>query len=95
MLDAIRSFLIQVINSTYLVIVRFIESVGWLDTPGTYILWIVVGLVLIPFFTKSLYYQYANPHGYYSMSLQRKLAMSAVFVSAWLAFGYANLLRFL
>jgi hypothetical protein len=71
------------------------EVLGFMDSPGTYLLWTVVGLIYIPFFVKSVYEQYANPHGYYAIPLVRKSIMGTVFIGAWLLFGYANFIRFL
>jgi len=82
----------NVIISTYLF---FRDSFAFLDTPGTYIMWIVIGLIYVPFFTKNVYDQYANPHGYYVIPLVRKTVMGIIFITAWLVFGYANFIRFL
>ena len=72
-----------------------LEFFSFLDTPGTYIIWTVVGIVMIPLFSKSIYYQYANPHDHYSMPLMRKAVMTVIFLTAWLVFGYANIIRFI
>ncbi len=95
MLDAIVKSLVGVINSTYLSFVEVQKSLSFLDSPGTYTLWIVIGLIYVPFFTNNVYNQYANPHGYYSLSLVRKVIMGITFISAWLIFGFANFVRFL
>ncbi len=84
--------IISVINSTFLF---FSESLGFMDSPGTYILWIVIGLIYVPFFVKGVYNQYANPHQYHAMPLLRKVVMGVIFITAWLVFGYANFLRFI
>ena len=92
MFEWVTKPIISVINSTY----TFFEgSLGFLDTPGTYILWIVIGLIYIPFFVRNVHEQYANPHGYYTIPLVRKTIMGLIFITAWLVFGYANFIRFL
>jgi len=95
MLDLIRNAIIDVINSTYSFFMGVKNSLGFLDTPGTYILWMVIGIIFIPFFARSVYGQYANPHGYYGGSLKWKIIKGAVFITAWLVFGYANFMRFI
>jgi hypothetical protein len=95
MLEDIRRSLIHLINSTYLFIAEILEPVRFLDSPGTYVLVMVVGLIFVPFLSKSIYYQYAHPHEYHSMPLVRKAVMSALFVGSILLFGYANFIRFL
>ena len=92
MLDIVRGFIIDVINSTYLLLV---DTFGFLDTPGTYLVIMVTGFVFVPFFVKDVYYQYANPHGHYSMPVYRKAVMGIIFIAAWILFGYANFIRFL
>jgi len=91
----IKTWLVRVINSTYLFLVQVKDSMMWMDTPGTYILWMVIGFIYIPFFSNSVYNQYANPHGYYSIPLTRKIIMGLIFITAWIVFGYANLRRFI
>lgn len=95
MLEDITRSIINIINSTYLFFSETLGSLSFLDSPGTYILWIVVGLIYVPFFVKNVYSQYANPHGYYAISIVRKVIMGAIFISAWMIFGYANFIRFL
>lgn len=95
MLDIIRKSLIEIINSNYLAIVEIQNSMSFLDSPGTYLLWIVIGLVYIPFFSNNVYAQYANPHGYYPTPLLRRVLMGLTFIIAWLVFGFANFIRFL
>ena len=90
MFEAVTRPIVSVINSTYLF---FTSSLGFLDAPGTYILWIVVGLIYIPFFFRNIHEQYTNPHGYYTITLVRKTLMGLTFIIAWLVFGYANFLR--
>jgi hypothetical protein len=91
MLELVTRPVVRVINSTYRF---FYDSLKFLDSPGTYLLWIVGGLIMIPFFVKSIYYQYANPHAYHPMPLVRKAVMGTIFITAWLLLGYANFLRF-
>ena len=87
--------IVTVINSTYLFFVDMRSSLLFLDAPGTYIVWMVIGFMMVPFYVKSVYYQFANPHGHYSMPLMRKVIMGAIFLTAWAVLGYANLARFL
>jgi hypothetical protein len=91
-MDFITRPIVSVINSTYTLLTG---SLGWLDTPGTYIIWIVIGLIYVPFLVRNIYEQYANPHGYYAVTLIRKAIMGVIFIVAWLIFGYANFIRFL
>jgi len=95
MLEEIRLWLVRLVNSTYTGMVQLMEPLGWLDNPGTYIVWMVIGFIYIPFFANSVYGQYDNPHGYYTIPLTRKVIMGLLFIGAWLLFGYANLRRFL
>ena len=92
MFEEITRPAVRVINSTYLF---FYDSLKFLDTPGTYVIWIVIGLIFIPFFSKNIYGQYTNPHAYHAMTIVRKSIMGTTFILAWLLFGYANFIRFL
>ncbi|NIO19698.1 MAG: hypothetical protein GTN76_02845 [Candidatus Aenigmarchaeota archaeon] len=65
------------------------------DSPGTYIMWIVLGLVFVPFYVKSVYFQLKNPQEYYMMSFEKKFWMGLIFIIAWLVFGAVNFMRFL
>jgi len=92
MFEAITGPVVRTINSTY----EFIyNSLRFLDAPGTYIMWIVIGLIYVPFFAQNVYNQYANPHAYYTMPLVRKAVMGTIFIIAWLVLGYANFIRFI
>ncbi|NIP40004.1 MAG: hypothetical protein GTN39_00635 [Candidatus Aenigmarchaeota archaeon] len=65
------------------------------DTPGTYIMWIVIGMVFVPFYVKSIHNQLKNPQDYYMMSFEKKFWMGLIFIIAWIVFGVANFMRFL
>lgn len=95
MLEIVTKPVIVVINSTYLFLLDVLDYLSFLDTPGIYLIWMVIGLVFVPFFSKNVYYQYANPHEYHVMPLVRKTIMGIIFITAWLVFGYANFIRFL
>lgn len=95
MLDGLRSFLIDVINSTYLLILDVAKSLSFMDNPGTYIVIMVIGFIFVPFSTKSLYHQYANPHVYEHSHLVTRAVKHLGMISAIILFGYANFLRFL
>ena len=92
MFEDVTRPIVRTINSTYQF---FYDSLKQYDTPGTYILWIVIGLIYVPFFVKSVYNQYANPHAYHTMPLLRKAVMGTIFIIAWLVLGYANFIRFI
>jgi|GEM_PF-2196661 len=64
------------------------------DTPGTYIMWIVIGMVFVPFYVKSVYAQLKNPQEYYMMSFEKKFWMGLIFIIAWIVFGFVNFMRF-
>jgi len=64
------------------------------DNPGTYIMWIVIGMVFVPFYVKSVYNQLKNPQEYYMMSFEKKFWMGLIFIIAWIVFGVANFMRF-
>jgi hypothetical protein len=70
------------------------EFLGGIDTPGTYIMWIVIGLVLVPFYVKSVYNQFKNPAEYYMISFEKTIIMGAIFFAAWFIFGVVNFFRF-
>jgi len=65
------------------------------DNPGTYIMWIVLGLVFVPYYIKSVHSQLKNPQEYYMVSFEKKFWMGLIFIIAWLAFGVVNFMRFL
>ncbi len=94
MLENLLQIVITAINTVYYFLA---DTVGlrFMDNPGTYILVMVIGFIYVPFLSKSVYHQYANPHGHYNISLVRKTVMGVTFIAAWVLFGYANFLRFL
>lgn len=65
------------------------------DSPGTYLMWIVLGMVFVPFYVKSVHSQFRNPQEYYMVSFEKKFWMGLIFIIAWLVFGVANFMRFL
>ena len=95
MLDVIRKFIIDVINSTYLLLVGTVEYLSFLDSPGTYTLIMIIGFVMAPFYVKNVYHQYANPHQYEHVSLTRKVLSGLAIILAFVLFGYVNFIRFL
>ncbi|UCD03410.1 MAG: hypothetical protein JSV63_02140 [Candidatus Aenigmatarchaeota archaeon] len=95
MLDVLRRFLIDVINSTYILIIDTIKYLSFLDSPGTYILIMVIGFVLVPFGTRSIYHRYTNPHIFEHKAMIRQTIINLLVISAIILFGYLNFLRFL
>lgn len=71
------------------------EIVRALDTPGIYLMMIVFGLVLVPFYLKSVYRQITNPQEYYMMSFEKTLVIGFIIIGALLLIGASNLLRFM
>jgi hypothetical protein len=95
MIDVIRKFLIDVINSTYLLIMGTVEYLGFLDSPGTYLIVMVIGFVIVPFSAKGIYHQYVNPHMYEHKSLLRRVVINVSIILVIVLFGYLNFIRFL
>jgi hypothetical protein len=73
---------------------NFFGFLSLFDSPGTYIMWIVIGLVFVPFYVKGVYTQLKNPQEYYMMSFEKKFWMGLIFITAWIVFGFANFMRF-
>ncbi|MCD6496636.1 MAG: hypothetical protein J7K54_05170 [Candidatus Aenigmarchaeota archaeon] len=88
--DAI-DFIAQAAGSTYRLLAA---NLAFLDSPGTYIMLMVIGFVQIPFYARSLYYQYSHPHEYEESSLLRSLVIYTAIILAFVLTGYINFLRF-
>jgi hypothetical protein len=73
----------------------FEEIVRALDTPGLYIMMIVFGLTIVPFYLKGVYRQVTNPQEYYMMSFERTLLIGFIVIAALLLVGFSNLMRFM
>lgn len=73
---------------------NFFGFLRLLDSPGTYIMWIVIGLIFVPFYVKNVHNQLKNPQEYYMMSFEKKFWMGLIFIIAWLVFGFVNFMRF-
>ena len=66
-----------------------------LDNPGIYIMLMVLGLVIIPFYLKSITRHLSHPEGYYAASLEKKLLIGLVVIAGLILFGILNFLRFI
>lgn len=93
MLEDILLFIVRTINGIYYF---FTETLGlaFMDNPGTYLFILVMGIVMIPLFIKSVYKVYSNPNEYEHVSLSRKILKGAITIGAIIFFAYANFLRF-
>ena len=94
MFEAVWSLFVSGINAVYYFLA---DNLGlrFLDNPGTYILIMVIGFAMVPFYSKNIYAIYANPHVYEKVSLTRKILKAAITIGAIVFFGYANFTRFL
>jgi hypothetical protein len=94
MLEVIRKPIVDAINAVYYFLA---DTVGlrFLDTPGTYMLIMVIGFMMVPFFTKNIYRIYVNPHEHERVSLTGKILKGVITIGAIIFFGYANFTRFI
>lgn len=85
-------FLADMINGTTALLWQMF---GFMDSPVTYLIIMVIDLAFVPVLANSVYRQYAHPNEYFQMPLMRKVVMGVTFIVALFVFGYANFLRFL
>jgi hypothetical protein len=71
------------------------EMFSFLDSPGTYIMLMVIGLVIIPFYVKGVYSHIKNPQDYHMTSFEEKFWLGLFIIAALILFGYLNFTRFL
>ncbi len=95
MIDAIIQFAIDIINADYILLMETLAYFSFLDSPGTYVMMMIAACVMMPVLYKSVYNQYTDPHGYYSMSLTRKIVIGLVIIAVLLSVGYFNFIRFI
>ena len=65
-----------------------------LDSPGTYIMMMVLGLIILPFYIKSVNNQMKNPEDYYSVSFGKRFFIGLLMVLSLILYGLYNYLRF-
>ncbi len=94
MIEAVASMIVTAINTAYYFLADGL-GLRFLDTPGTYVIIMVIGFAMVPFYSKEIYAIYANPHIYEKVSLTRKILKALITVGAIVFFGYANFTRFL
>ncbi len=94
MLDLIRQLIVDVINAVYYFLADT-AGLRFLDTPGTYLMIMVIGFMIVPFFSKNIYRIYANPHEHEKVSLLRKTLKGLITIGTIIFFGYANFTRFI
>lgn len=70
------------------------EYLEFLDNPGVYIMMMVFGLVLVPFYIKSINRHLENPEDYYAMSFEKKLIIGFVIMAFLIIYGLYNFMRF-
>jgi hypothetical protein len=95
MLEAITRPVVQVINSTYLLLLGIAQYLSFLDNPGMHIMIMVIGLVMVPFQARGIYHQYSHPHEYEAKTVVRSAAIGIAVIVFLVAFGYFNFVRFL
>ena len=74
---------------------EIIDIILLLDNPGTYLMMIVFGMVLVPFYIRSVHYHIKNPQEYHMMSFEKKFWIGFFVITALLVIGAVNFIRFL
>ncbi len=70
------------------------DSLKPIDTPGTYIMMMVLGMVFVPFYVKMVQAHLKNPEDYYAMSFEKKFFIGLLAIAFLIGFGLVNYLRF-
>jgi len=66
-----------------------------LDSPGTYIMIMVFGLVLVPYYTGLVRHHLNNPQSYHTVSFEGKFWAGLLVIIFLLVYGLINFIRFL
>lgn len=74
---------------------EFLDFLVSFDNPGTYIMIMVFGLVLLPFYLRNVHEHFKNPHKYYMVSFEKKFWTGLLVVTFLIVFGLVNYIRFL
>ena len=71
------------------------QIIETIDTPGVYIMIMVFGLVLVPYYLKSIHSHVTRPQEYYMVSFEKTLLIGFTLIVGLILFGLSNLLRFM
>ena len=65
------------------------------DSPGTYIMIMVLGLVLVPFYLSAIRHHLKNPQEYHAVSFENIFWAGLLLIIFLVVFGFVNFIRFL
>ncbi len=74
---------------------NFMNFIKPLDNPGTYLMCIVIGMVLVPFYIRGVHHHIKNPHEHHLISFETMFWLGFFLIVFLIAFGAVNFIRFL
>jgi hypothetical protein len=78
----------------FLLLEDLLNFLSLFDNPGTYIMMIVLGMAILPFYLKSINRQLRNPEESYMVSFGGKFFTGLLFVAFLIFWGLYNFFRF-